>query len=515
MDRRDFLKQSTALTALAATASLAACGQSEDTEASSAAKEAQTQKGPGSLADFARMDAHQIASHIRKGDMTAGEALNQSIAIVNQVNPAINAVVTPAFDMAAERAASMPMDGVLAGVPFLLKDLLDFKGVRCTQGSRLLLENVSETSAPLAEAFEAAGLNVMGKTNTPEFGLLATTEPLALGACRNPWNPEHSTGGSSGGSAAAVASGMVPMAQASDGGGSIRIPASCCGLFGLKPSRGRIVDNSSMPGEIGVRNVVSRTVRDSALAFSIGEDKGAGAALPTTGLILGPSDRRLKIAFATENYLGDEPDEDVRLALEETASLCESLGHEIIPAKNPVDGEAFINHFLTIWASGPSNLKAMVEQKTGAPAEETGLLEPWTLGLADYFNAKPDGSLAEALSYMARVTGEISEWMSQYDVWLTPVLKSAPPKIGEQAPTVPFETLYERTINYVSYTPLHNATGLPAMSVPLSWNAAGLPIGSQFAASLGQEATLLALAYELEEARPWKDKWAPTSAINL
>lgn len=464
---------------------------------------------------FAELDGLGIAEKIKRGEMSAREAAENSIAAIEKLNGNINAVVTPLFEQARERADGGLGDGPFAGVPTLLKDLLDYKGVRLTQGSRLMTQNVSQWTPPFVAALETAGVNILGKANTPEFGLLATTESLALGACHNPWNLEHSTGGSSGGSAAAVASGMVPFAQSSDGGGSIRIPASCCGLFGLKPSRGKMKQTSlePMPGDIGVRHVISRSVRDSAMALSITEETGAGAALAPTGNIQSASSRRLKIAFNTKNYFGDEPDADVKAALEETARLCADLGHEIIEVTTPVDGELFIDRFLTVWASGPAGLKAMVEEQTGKAAEETGLLEPWTLGLANYFNAKPTDALATSLTYFDEVTARINAWFADYDVWLTPVLNSAPPKLGEQSPEVPFDTLFERTIQYVAYTPLHNVVGTPAMSVPLSWNAAGLPIGSQFAAPLNAEATLLALAFELEAARPWADKWAPNSIM--
>lgn len=487
--------------AVAALGGLAACGPAS--------------QGTAKSSGLAGLDGLGVAEQIRLGEISAREAAEASIASIEKLNGTINAVVTPIFEQALAKADAGLGDGPFAGVPILLKDLLDYKGVRMTQGSRLMQQNVSDWTPPFVEALEAAGVNILGKANTPEFGLLATTESLALGACHNPWNLEHSTGGSSGGSAAAVASGMVPFAQASDGGGSIRIPASCCGLFGLKPSRGKMKETSRqpMPGDIGVRHVVSRSVRDSATSLSITEENSTGALLMPTGLVAGPASKRLKIAFSTKNYFGDEPDADVKAAIDDTAKLCADLGHEIIDVTAPVSGEEFIDRFLTIWASGPAQLKAMVEQQTGRAAEETDLLEPWTLGLANYFNAKPDDALATSLAYFAEVTAQTNAWFTNYDVWLSPVLKSAPPKLGEQSPEVAFETLFERTVQYVSYTPLHNVVGTPAMSVPLSWNAAGLPIGSQFAAPLNGEATLLALAYELESARPWTDKWAPHSIM--
>ncbi len=270
-----------------------------------------------------------------------------------------------------------------------------------------------------------------------------------------------------------------------------------------------------MPGDIGVRHCVSRSVRDSAMLFAVTEQHSPDSTFPPVGFVKDPSKDRLKIAFNTMNYLGDEPDADVKAALEETAKLCADLGHEVIETPTPIDGQAFVDAFLLIWASGPAQLKAMVEAQTGAPAEATGLLEPWTLGLADFFNSKPQGSFEAAVASFADFTREYNDYMANFDIWLTPVLKHSPPELGWQAPTHEFNELYDRVTNYVSYTPLHNAVGAPSMSVPLGWNEAGLSIGSQFAAKLGEEAKLFALAYELEQARPWKDKWAPHSIVNL
>lgn len=458
-------------------------------------------------------DGLGLAEMIRKGEISAVEATEGTISRIEQLNGTLNAVVTSLFEQALEHAKGDLGEGPFAGVPYLLKDLIEFEGVRLTNGSRMLLDNVSDWTPPYVEATQASGLNFLGKTNTPEFGLLGTTESLALGPCANPWNTNHSSGGSSGGAAVAVASGMVPFAHASDGGGSIRIPASCCGLFGLKPSRGRMLQSRRDPlaADISVEHCVSRSVRDSAMLFSLTEQTGEQATLEPTGYISRPAGKKLKIAFSTKNYYGLEPAADVKAAIENTAKLCESMGHDVVDVGNPFDGEAFINDFLTVWASGPAELKALVEEMTGQAAEETNLLEPWTLGLADFFNAKPPEALSQSLERFAAVTAQLEEFNSGFDVWLTPVLNSAPPLLGEQAPTVDFDTLYDRVLKYVAHTPLQNVAGTPAMSVPLGWNEQGLPIGSQFAAPLGREDVLFALAYELEEARPWADKWAPAS----
>jgi amidase len=500
MDRRQFLKGSVAGAALVAGSSTL-----------------------GSLSAFAasdpyvKLDATAQAALVRSGEVSSKTLVSAAIRRVEALNDKVNAVVTPAFERALSASEAVETTGPFAGVPTLLKDLNDWKGVRTAYGSKMMMGNVSTSQTPYTDALENAGLIVLGKSNTPEFGLLGTTEPLSVGACHNPWNLDYSTGGSSGGSAAAVAAGMVPMAQASDGGGSIRIPASCCGVFGLKPTRGRMVMQSHNPmrGDISVKNVVSRSVRDSALGLSIGERTDNDALYAPIGMVEGASKKRLKVAFSTMNYMGVEAADDVKAAQENVAQMLEAAGHEIIPVKEPVDGHEFIEHFMAAWASGPDALVRDGEAATGMPIEESQILEPWTVGLAKWYRAKPKDTLDKALVYFKQVEAQVDAFLSNYDVWLSPVLRTTPPKLGEQAPTVPFDTLYARTIDYVSYTPLHNVAGTPAMSVPLSWSATGLPIGSQFSARKGGEKMLLELAYELEQLRPWADKWAPHSAAFL
>jgi amidase len=263
--------------------------------------------------------------------------------------------------------------------------------------------------------------------------------------------------------------------------------------------------NEKMPGDIAVENCVSRSVRDSAMVFSLSEDTSARALFKPTGFVSGARKKRLKIAFSTLSYLGKEPHSDVKAGVEATAALCKSLGHEIIEVTNPVTGQEFIDAFLTVWASGPAQL---VQLAMSLKLKPETVLEPWTLGLAEYFAKQPKDALATSLAYFKKIEAATDEFLSHYDAWLTPVLTGTPPKLGEQAPTVPFDTLYERVISYVAYTPIHNVAGTPAMSVPLSWGTNGLPIGSQFAAAKGNEGLLYALAYELEQAKPWARKHA-------
>jgi amidase len=460
---------------------------------------------------LARLDGIGQADLVARGELTTAELIQAAMRRSAALDPALNAIVTRSFDRALARAASGPPAGPFAGVPYLLKDLTEYSGVRCTHGSRLFAERVSEQTPPFVQRSEDAGLVVLGKTNTPEFGLLPSTESLTLGACHNPWDLARSTGGSSGGAAAAVAAGIVALAEASDGGGSIRIPASCCGVFGLKPSRGRMLADvaGESPGDIDVHHCVSRSVRDSALLLSLTERRDADAPFPATGHVSGPSLRRLRIAISTRSALGEEPDPEVRAATEAAAMLCAELGHSVLEAAPEISGEAFAEHFLTLWAQGPAQLVEQL-QRTGPGG--IALLEPWTLGLAEESSRKPLGSLQAALESFAQVQRTLDEFFAGVDVWLTPVLASPPPLLGELAPDVPFATLRERCLRYVGYTPIHNVAGTPAMSVPLAWSAAGLPIGSQFAARRGDEATLLGLAYELEAARPWAGRWPRLAA---
>jgi amidase len=455
--------------------------------------------------DLALLDAIDQAMLIEQGEISAIEVIEAAIARIAQINPQLNAVVTEIFDQARMRAQSGIASGRLWGVPYLLKDLTPYKGVRYTRGSNLFRNAIADSHGNYVDKTEAAGLIVLGKTNTPEFGLISTTEPLALGATRNPWNLEYSTGGSSGGSAAAVAARMVPAAQSSDGGGSIRIPACQCGVFGLKPSRGRFpfrrATTTSWP--ISIRHAVSTSVRDSALILALTE-QGEGANLPPIGFVSQEKPVRRKIALSLMNGYSEFPHSDVAKAVETAAQLLEDLGHDIVVTEHtPLADQTATGHFLIHWASWAADIVEDVEKQMNKPASETGLLEPWTIGLANYFRSKPTNALPEAIQAFRISTEKVAKFFEQYDAWLTPVTSSAAPRLGEQAPTVEFDTLLERVVRFAAYTPLHNVAGTPAMSVPFTRNKDGLPIGVQLSTHIGGEALLLQLAYQLEEARPW------------
>jgi len=456
-----------------------------------------------------QMDAVTQAQMLQAGELSAFDLAQDAITRIKRLNPIVNAVITPLFDEALERSRDLPI-GPFQGVPYLLKDLIDFKGARTAYGSRMLKNNISDASHVFTQAVERAGLNILGKTNTPEFGLLATTEPLVFGPTANPWSLKHSAGGSSGGAAAAVASGMVAIAQGSDGGGSLRMPASCCGIFSLKPSRMRNVyrGRPALNG-LAVKGHMSRTVRDSAALHAVTEWQGHDAPFAPIGAVKGPATRRLKIGMHMMNLKGNMPDGDVEHAIRATGQLCQDLGHTVEEMSLPIDGDLFNRYFLTLWSRVPAGLV----DKAGSAAEQ--VLEPWTRYLAEYHKKRGAADFEDALQYMQLAEREMEKLFGVYDVVLSPVLSAAPVSLGKHSPDVSGDFLVEDVMNYVGYTPLYNGTGQPAMSVPLSWNSEGLPIGSHFAARLGDEQTLFELAYELEAAKPWKDKWAPHSAFHI
>lgn len=457
-------------------------------------------------------DATALAAAIKRGDLSAAEAVETAIRRAEALQPTLNFIVNSDFDRALDKARAGP-SGPFAGVPFLIKDLVDYQGLPTRGGSQSKRWAPSATSqAPNCDAFDRAGLIVIGKSATPEAGFLPSTEPVATGLTRNPWDLTRSTGGSSGGSAAAVAAGVVPAAHATDGGGSIRIPASHCGLFGLKPSRGRIDDFEGKSGitAFGVEHVLTRSVRDSAALMALSEDRRPDANYPPLGLVGGPNKKRLRIGVMLANGLGHAPTPDVVVANDHAAKLVQSLGHHVDYVRLPYDGDQFIHDFLVFWANGAKQLAQGVAKATGRAPDDT-LLEPFTLGLVDLANRTKPQEVGRVLQRLEADVLAYDTWFKayQFDVVLSPVLSSGPPKLGEVGPLVPFDTLVARLMEYVGYTPIHNLAGAPAMSVPLYWTSEGLPIGTMFAARAGQERMLFELAYELEAASPWAHRVPP------
>ncbi|HWE44974.1 MAG TPA: amidase [Caulobacteraceae bacterium] len=461
--------------------------------------------------DLAWTDATGTAELIRKRQISAREVVQGAIDRANAVNPKLNFLVTADFERALKRAGG-ELAGPFAGVPTLIKDLYDLEGLPTKNGARALAHAPPvKASEPVVAAFLAAGFIPIGKSSTPEFGSLPTTEPLAGGPTRNPWDLTRSSGGSSGGSAAAVAAGVVPVAQASDGGGSIRIPASCCGLFGLKPSRGRMIGSTDSLKELSVKNCEARTVRDAAGVFAALEKTGDGATLPAVGLVKGPNTRRLKIGWIAADPNGRPADKPVADATQKAADLCKRLGHTVEPMVWPTLSKDFTQAFLVLWAArSPEIVQGVAKALGRAPGPQD--LEPFTLGMARASAALPAGAVDRAMATVATGAKGYLSLFERYDVVLTPVLSSAPPKLGWTRGDVPYDTLIERLIEYVGYTPIVNVAGNTAMSVPLSWTDAGLPVGAHFAAAPGQERTLFELAFELERAQPWADKKPPVHA---
>ena len=455
------------------------------------------------LDESAHWDATETAAAIRSGAVSALEMADAAIARAEALNPRLNFLVTDDFDRARERAKGPLGDGPLAGVPFLIKDLDDQIGLPTRSGSRSTAAMPPATrQTALVDGLFAAGLNPIGKSATPEHGFLPTTEPLAFGPTRNPWDPTRSAGGSSGGAGAATAAHVVPFAHASDGGGSIRIPASCCGLFGLKTSRGRTLatDPGHFPLPLSVQLCVSRSVRDSAGLLAAVE--GTGAGLPPVGLVAGPASKRLRIGLVLGSVSGGAPDPEVAAAIEGMAALLAGLGHHVEPTAWPAAIAGMADPFLLVWSKGAANILAEAATRLGhAPGLDE--VEPFSLAMATIVAGAPAGAVDQAVAYLTSLRGTYDAWLAQYDMILSPVLSSPPVPLGWLAPDLPVETMAERLPAYVGYTTPANVVGAPAMSVPGAWSASGLPIGAQFQAAVGAEAALLALAYEIEAARPW------------
>jgi amidase len=488
LDRRAFL-------ASAAAAPLAACGDA----------------WPHFGRDLAFVDATQTADLIRRKEITAREAVEAAIRRAENLNPKLGFLVTPDFDRALRRS-DQPLAGPFAGVPTLIKDLHDYQGLPTRNGSRSSAHAPPATeSLPSVAAMVAAGFIPIGKSATPEFGLLATTEPLNAAPTRNPWDVSRSAGGSSGGSASATAAGVVPVASASDGGGSIRIPSSCCGVFGLKPSRGRIVGEGTDPTELSVRNCVARTVRDAAGVFAAIEKAGPDATFPSVGLVTGPSRKRLKIGWLAQDPNGRPADAAVAEATKGAAKLCSSLGHHVEEARWPVLVKGFTEAFLTLWATDALEIAEHLAKALGRLPGPNDL-EPFTLGLAEKARTLPAREIAIAKNIVGQAGHSYLTFFQRYDVVLSPVLASPAVPLGFIRGDVPYQLLVERLIAYVGYTPIVNVAGNTAMSVPLSWSKDGLPIGTQFAAAPGQERMLFELAFELEQEQPWSRRRPPVHA---
>ena len=468
---------------------------------------------PGLGDELAALDATATAAAIRAGKVSALEVVDAAIRRSEALQPRLNFLVTDDYQRARDKAKAGKLAGPFAGVPFLIKDLHEYVGLPTRHGSRLHRKDPPATAQqPFADALDRAGLIVIGTSATPEYGFMPTTEPLAYGPTRNPWNPDHSAGGSSGGAAAATASRVVPFAHASDGGGSIRMPANNCHVFGLKPSRGRTVSGGEYDTAIGIgaMHCTSRSVRDSAALFALIEQTGPSAAFAPVGFVQAPSRRRLRIGMLTRTYNGTEADPEVAAIIQHQGALLRQLGHDVIEAHWPVDGR-FMDDFILYWAAAAAGRVQHVTDAIGHKPDET-MLEPFTLGLAELIARQKPGALEAVTARLKLAIASYAAWMKDFDVVLSPVLRTPAARLGYLAPDVPFDTLVTRLIDYVGYTPLHNVAGAPAMSIPAALTASGLPVGAHYGAAAGGEGVLFALAYELEQANPWRGHIAPIHA---
>jgi amidase len=471
------------------------------------------------IEELAFFDATALAALIRKKEIQPLELVEAAISRIARINPEINAVVTPMYEQARQAARGPIPEGPFSGVPFLLKDLMAaYAGVPMTMGTALLRHFVPDQDSALVCRLKRAGLIVVGKTNTPEFGILPTTEPLLFGPSRNPWDTTRTTGGSSGGSAAAVASGLVPMAHANDGGGSIRIPASCCGLFGLKPTRARnpLGPNfGDVMSGLVCEHALTRSVRDSAalLDATAGPDLGDPYwAPPTVRPFLkevGAPPGKLRIAFSTKAAGGLPVHKDCLQAVESAVQLCAELGHTVSEAAPPVDAGVMNASFITLWSCGCAQTLDEIEAVLGRPLQSTDV-EPLTWLLFQMGRRRTGARYLQALTALQRLAREVARFFVDYDFWVTPTLAQPPLPLGrfDSPPENPLLGLRQAS-DFAPFTPICNATGQPAMSVPLFWNDQGLPIGVHFIGAFGDEAGLFRLAAQLEEARPWADRRPP------
>ena len=474
--------------------------------------------------DIAWLDATAQAELVRTGQVTPAELVEGAITRVEKLNPEINAVIHPLFDKGRDQAAGELPDGPFRGVPFMVKDLYaPTAGDHIHNGMRVLRDagNVASDDVYVTGRYRRAGFVFVGRTNTPEMGLLPTTEPLAHGATRNPWNTTRSYGGSSGGSAAAVAAGMVPAAHASDGGGSIRIPASMCGLVGHKVSRGRITLGPDRD-ETGfsVNHVVARSVRDSAGILDVTQGPAPGdmvvAPAPARPYRdeVGADPGRLRVGLLAHDP-GGTLHPDCVAAVRGAAALLESLGHHVEeshPAAldRPVEN---VMSFLARWSTGARLALSAVGQMIGRELTADDV-EPYTWVMAEMANGVSGVDLARALAASAAFTRDLAGWWAAgFDLLLTQTLGAVPPRIGELSPALDDDVAFRRTLTaLVPYTTHFNVSGQPAISLPLHWNDDGVPIGVQLVAGYAREDVLFRAAAQLEEAQPWANRRPPVSA---
>jgi len=460
--------------------------------------------------ELGRLDACAQAGLVASGEVAAHELVEAAIVRADALDPSLRALSHRDFAGARRRAQALDSAAArpaFAGVPWLAKDSLDYPGMPSRGGSRSRGDAPATQAPPYVQRLDAQGLVAIGKSAMPEFGLMPSTEPLLGPVTGNPWSPAHSPGGSSGGAAAAVAAGIVPLAHGSDGAGSIRMPAACCGVVGLKPGRGAVVQVRARHAieDLLVSDVLlSRSLRDSAWAFAAAHPD------PSRAMVRGPSPRRLRIAVIEPNLRGDAPHPDVAEALRHAADLCASLGHRVEAARWPFDGGALDATLKTLW----SRLAADAVETAAARGNVATVrqLEPWTRDLARWHleHCGVD-ALEHAYAHLSALPALFADLHAHWDAILSPVVRTPPPPLGRLAPDRDFDALFDDLFDWMSYTPIQNLAGTPGLSLPLSRNAQGLPVGVQFVADRGAEDVLLALGYELEAVADWRQAWPPLS----
>ena len=462
------------------------------------------------LTDVAHLDAMAQAELAARGDVSVSELLQACRARIERLNPLLGAIVTVADPQRVSVAG-----GPLSGVPFVVKDILPWPGLRWSMGSRLFATNTARRETPLGKRLAEAGLQCIGKAAMSEFGLLASTESLLEGPTLNPWDLSRSPAGSSGGSAAAVAAGLVPLAHANDAGGSIRIPAAACGVFGFMPSRGRSVPSGFTSSELLTLTsdgCISRSVRDSAFFMSVIEDRIGG--LVSTGFVKAALSRSLRIATWTQTMWGAEPEAAVLRAHAEATALLTSLGHTVEAISPPIFEAKLSDALLLVAGAAVADIVTAQDRLRSEPVQR-GELEPFTWELVDDYVERGPSALDDARGAFKSAASTYTEATRGYDVCLTPTLAREPWPTGYLSPILTRAVLAPRIAECMAYTPIQNVVGAPAMSVPLGHSTSGLPIGMHFAAAPGADALLLALAYQLEQADPWGDRWPPYSIRSL
>ncbi|MBD9651819.1 amidase [Ensifer sp. ENS09] len=462
--------------------------------------------------DFSALDATEQAHLVSTGEASPLELVEAAIRRIERREPHVNALASTDFDHARKcaRAFRPQANMSFAGVPTLLKDLLAYPGHAAGFGSRLFKGQPAQGGSDYTDALDKAGLIVLGKTTTSEFGLLGTTETLAHGATRNPWNFALSTGGSSGGAVAAVASGMVPIAHASDGGGSIRGPSSFCGLFGFKPSRDRTVNAGLPPAMPTARLIsdhcVSRSVRDSAAWLAATERLDLTQPLPAIDDMRRGPQKRLRIGVYRHDVFGRGVSEVVEDALNATITLCTALGHEVLECVGPdINAQETSRAFFNLTGIVLSGLFDQIAAAKGGAFDET-LFEPYTVELVSRARRLPETAITEAIGATMKAGASANQAISGYHVLLSPTVPFTAFPLGTQGPTEDPDQLIAFTERLAGFTNVASFAGWPAMSVPLFWSPEGLPVGCHFAAAAGEDALLLSLAFQLEEAAPWQPR---------